>query len=193
MPPESHLPSTDLLLGMSEQNRERWNWKYDVFLSFRGEDVRKSFLSHLYGSLKRSGILTFKDDDELIRGEYISPSLFEAIENSKILLVVLSKNYASSAWCLDELVNIMECRDSESGQMVLPFFSYIDPSDVRKQTGSFGESFYKHQSRYPERKLHKWREALTKIGNLAGYVFNENRSVHSTLLFCPLYLNTFFM
>lgn len=154
-----------------------------MFLSFRGEDVREGFLSHLYESLVKSGIYTFRDDDELKRGENISPALLKAIETSKILLVVLSKNYASSAWCLDELVHIMKCHEIDSGQMVFPVFYNVEPSDIRRQTGSFGESFVKHESRYPESKLQKWRGALTQIGNLSGLCSSTKRSIsfHSAL------------
>ncbi|KAM7469049.1 hypothetical protein LguiA_007232 [Lonicera macranthoides] len=48
-------------------------WKYDVFLSFRGEDIRKTFIDHLYSTLVRSGIYTFKDDERLETGESIPP------------------------------------------------------------------------------------------------------------------------
>ena len=34
-------------------------WKYDVFLSFRGEDTRRSFTDHLHAALSRYGINTF--------------------------------------------------------------------------------------------------------------------------------------
>lgn len=170
------------------QKRERWS--YDVFFSFRGEDVRKNVLSYLYQSLVRSGIYTFKDDDGLERGENISSELLKAIENSKIHLVVLSKNYASSSWCLDELVHIMQCRESGSGQIVVPIFYDVNPSDVRRLKGSFAESFDKLKSRYPKRKLQKWKEALANVANLAGFVA-DNWSVCYTPLCCPLYLKCF--
>ena len=54
--------------------------KYDVFLSFRGINTHKSFTDHLYTALQRKGILTFRDDEELERGKYISPELSKAIE-----------------------------------------------------------------------------------------------------------------
>uniref|UniRef100_A0A1J3FJB4 TMV resistance protein N n=2 Tax=Noccaea caerulescens TaxID=107243 RepID=A0A1J3FJB4_NOCCA len=150
------------------RNRERWS--YDLFISFRGADVRNGFVSHLYESLVRAGIYTFKDDQELERGEYISAELLKAIENSRILLVVLSKNYASSPWCLDELLHIMHCREScDSGQLVLPIFYNVDPSDVRRQRGSSGKYFHRHARRHPESKLNKWKEALTKVANLSGF------------------------
>ncbi len=82
-------------------------WTYDVFLSFRGTDTRSNFTSHLYNSLHKKVINTFIDD-ELIRGEEISPALLKAIEGSRISIVILSKNYATSTWCLEELLKILE-------------------------------------------------------------------------------------
>ena len=76
-------------------------WKYDVFLSFKGEDTRKSFTDHLYTTLKQKGIFTFRDDEELERGKPFKPELLEAIEESLYAIVILSKNYAYSTWCLD--------------------------------------------------------------------------------------------
>nr|AFP55565.1 TIR-NBS-LRR [Rosa rugosa] len=57
-------------------------WKYDVFLSFRGEDTRKGFTDYLYKELQRQGIRTFRDDPQLERGTAISPELLTAIEQS---------------------------------------------------------------------------------------------------------------
>ncbi|OMO92690.1 hypothetical protein COLO4_17386 [Corchorus olitorius] len=56
--------------------------KYDVFLSFRGDDTRNNFTDHLLAALKRSGIITFKDDENLEAGESIAPGLSKAIQES---------------------------------------------------------------------------------------------------------------
>ncbi|GLT68118.1 hypothetical protein SLA2020_403770 [Shorea laevis] len=72
-------------------------------------------------------------DDKLRSGNEISPALIQAIEESKISIIVLSKNYASSRWCLDELTKILECRNTRE-QQVLPLFYDVDPSEVRNQT-----------------------------------------------------------
>uniref|UniRef100_A0A6N2M4J1 TIR domain-containing protein n=1 Tax=Salix viminalis TaxID=40686 RepID=A0A6N2M4J1_SALVM len=96
--------------GGLRHNPSETRWSNDVFLSFRGEDTRKNFTDHLHSALIQAGIRTFKDDNNLPRGEEISPQLLRAIEGSRISVVVFSKNYASSTWCLDELVKIMECR-----------------------------------------------------------------------------------
>ena len=117
-----------------QYNRRKPLWIHDVFLSFRGIDTRSSFTSHLYASLLNSGIKVFMDNDSLQRGDRISTSLLRAIEQSQIVVVVFSRNYADSRWCLDELVKIMECYNT-IGQVVLPVFYNVDPSKVRHQTG----------------------------------------------------------
>lgn len=150
-----------------------------MFLSFRGADVRMNFLSHLYKSLRSWGIITFMDDVELERGEYIPQQLLEAIETSKILIVVLSQDFASSAWCLNELVHIMKGRRRTPRQLVFPIFFNVDPSDLRKQRGSYAKSFSMHKSRYPSNKVKDWREALTEVANLSGWDMRY-RSVCST-------------
>ncbi|XP_024197138.2 disease resistance protein RPV1, partial [Rosa chinensis] len=122
----------------------RRQWKYDVFLSFRGEDTRLGFTTQLYSALIGKGILTFMDDAELEKGKSIRPELLAAIEDSRSAIVILSKKYAASSWCLDELVKIIQCM-KDMGQQVFPVFYGADPSDVRHQTGSFELIKWEHQ------------------------------------------------
>lgn len=70
--------------------------KFEVFLSFKGEDTHKIFMGHLYPALNRRGIYTFMDDEELERGKSTSPELLKAIEESSISVVIPSRKYASS-------------------------------------------------------------------------------------------------
>ena len=143
--------------------------RYDVFLSFRGEDTRNNFTAHLYQALCQKGINTFIDDDKLERGQVISPALVAAIQNSMFSIVVLSQNYASSRWCLEELVKIVECMKS-MGQRVLPIFYNVDPSDVRKQKGMFGEALAKHEENSENlKRVQSWKDALTQVANLSGW------------------------
>ncbi|GFY94386.1 disease resistance protein [Actinidia rufa] len=67
-----------------------------VFLSFRGKDTRKTFTDHLYTALMQAGFHTFRDDEEIEKGENIESELKRAIEQSRISIIVLSKDYASS-------------------------------------------------------------------------------------------------
>ncbi|XP_068342672.1 TMV resistance protein N-like [Pyrus communis] len=149
------------------------SWEYDVFLSFRGEDTRTNFTDHFYKALEDKAITTFIDR-QLKRGEEISSALLEAIEESRMSIIVFSENYASSRWCLDELVHIFECRKSRQ-QIVWPVFYKVDPSDVRKQTSNFGDAFTKLKCKFEDNKekILTWTSALRDAANLSGYTFKE--------------------
>nr|KYP52482.1 Putative disease resistance protein At4g11170 family [Cajanus cajan] len=118
----------------------------DVFVSFRGEDIRRRLLSHLIDTFQRRQINVFVDV-KLKRGDEIWPSLVGAIQGSFISLIIFSQDYASSLWCLEELVIILECRE-KYGQIVIPVFKHVDPCDVRHQFGSYKIAFVEHGRKY---------------------------------------------
>ena len=146
------------------------NYEYEVFLSFRGAETRKTFTDHLYTALNQKSIYTFRDDEQLERGTFINEELSKAIKKSRFAIVILSNDYASSRWCLTELAEIVECMEMKK-LTVLPVFHYVDASDVRNQKGTFAEAFVKHEERFKETiaDVEKWRFALTKVANLAGW------------------------
>ncbi|KAL4570072.1 hypothetical protein LXL04_025723 [Taraxacum kok-saghyz] len=143
------------------------SWKYHVFLSFRGEDTRNTFVGHLYSALEQEGIFTYKDDETLPPGESVHPALMKAIEESQIAVIIFSENYGDSSWCLDELLHIMKCRDTR-GLIVLPIFYDVGPSEVRKQKRKYGESMAKHELEN-KTKVESWRKALTDASNISGW------------------------
>ncbi|MED6107802.1 hypothetical protein PIB30_017692 [Stylosanthes scabra] len=149
-------------------------YKYDVFISFRGQDTRYGFTGYLYEALSNKGIHSFIDDQELQKGDEITPSLLRSIQESRIAIIVLSPNYASSSFCLDELVHILHYIKGNN-RLVLPVFYKVDPSDVRHLKKSFGEAMAKHEERFKNdmNKVHKWKKALHQIANLSGYHFKD--------------------
>ncbi|XP_028768747.1 TMV resistance protein N [Neltuma alba] len=155
---------------MGSRTTRRWN--YHVFLSFRGEDTRRNFTDHLYAALQRKGIVTFRDDKKLERGQVISNELMKAIEESLFAIVILSQDYASSSWCLDELQKIVE---SNQNLTVFPVFFEVDPSDVRQQKGIIGKAFEKHEGKFPDCRVTGWRRALTQVANFAGWDTRNKR------------------
>ncbi|KAI5587031.1 hypothetical protein BDE02_05G004100 [Populus trichocarpa] len=144
---------------------------YDVFLSFRGEDTRRNFTDHLYKALSREGIPTFRDDDGIRRGENIELEIKKAIQETKLSIIVFSKEYASSRWCLDELEMIMERRRTV-GHIVFPVFYDVDPSEVGTQTGRYGEEFAKHEIHFKDR-VEGWRKALKEVAYMEGMVLED--------------------
>ncbi|KAB2614686.1 protein suppressor of npr1-1 [Pyrus ussuriensis x Pyrus communis] len=147
--------------------------KYDVFISFRGEDTRFNITSHLHAALVQRKIETYIDYN-LQRGEEIGPALLGAIEKSTLSVIIFSPDYASSTWCLEELVHILKCKKN-SGQIVIPIFYNINPSDIRQQRGSYARAFAQLKKRFSDSidKVQKWRDALTTAANLAGFDYSE--------------------
>ena len=157
--------------GVSFSSSTCW-WDYDVFLSFRGEDTRNGFTGHLYHALCNKGINTFIDND-LQRGEEISGELLKTIRSSRISIIIFSQNYAFSAWCLDELVEILNCK--QNGQLVLPVFYKVDPSEVRKQEGNFKVALTKQEIKFKNNIeiVQRWRAALYEAASLSGWHYKD--------------------
>ncbi|CAN1805500.1 Disease resistance protein L6 [Linum perenne] len=147
--------------------------EYEVFLSFRGPDVRKSFVDFLYSYLVRSKIRTFRDEEELRKGETIASSLIQAITESKIYIPILSNSYASSKWCLQELAKMVECCREGNGHIILPVFYFMDPRDVRHQAGPYEEAFEQHSKKHDPVTVQKWRTALQEVGQMKGWHVTE--------------------
>jgi hypothetical protein len=157
--------------GASSSSFTHRSKNFDVFLSFRGEDTRHGFTSHLYNALCQRSIYTFIDDN-LPRGEKISDELLKTIEDSTISIIIFSENYASSAWCLDELAKIVECKKND--HLVVPVFYKVDPSEVRNQKGKFGEELAKHEEKFKgDKKVQRWREALHEAASISGWHYNN--------------------
>ncbi|KAI6705142.1 hypothetical protein NL676_008104 [Syzygium grande] len=119
-------------------------WKYDVFMSFRGENIKKTFAAHLFHALRQVQIYYFWDNDKVETGIFIEPKLLDAIHNSRVALVVFTTNYAKSWWCLNELVDIPQCN-----RRCLA----IHTDDALVQ---------------------KWRDALKEAENLSGWHLNND-------------------
>ncbi|KAL5062972.1 hypothetical protein RYX36_024709, partial [Vicia faba] len=157
-------------------------WIHDVFVNFRGKDTRRNIVAHLVAALKNAGVNTYMDD-QLHTGTELGPQLLGAIENSHISILVFSKNYTESTWCLKELEKIMECHIS-NGQLVVPVFYYLDPSVVRNQNGDFGKVLratakkvcFRSGGEKMEKLLSNWTAALTQAANFAGWDVNNYRS-----------------
>ncbi|BBN69975.1 Putative disease resistance TIR-NBS-LRR class protein [Prunus dulcis] len=95
-----------------------------------------------------------------------------AIEESQISAVILSKNYATSTWCLDELATMVELAANTKSRLILPVFYDVTPSEVREQTGEhFKEVFAQHDKDFKGEpgKVTRWKESLTEIANLSGF------------------------
>ncbi|EOA12670.1 hypothetical protein CARUB_v10027808mg, partial [Capsella rubella] len=139
-----------------------------VFINFRGIELRRNFISFLHAALVNASINVFIDEDELLGSDLVN--LLKRIEESEIALVIFSKDYTSSNWCLDELAKIKERKD-QGRLIVIPIFYKLELN------GKFGDRFrdmnrnHKHE---PE-KTQKWKDALKSIPHINGMVLPEQR------------------
>ncbi|CAN1171615.1 Disease resistance protein L6 [Linum perenne] len=152
--------------------------EYEVFLSFRSPDIRQTFADCLYSCLVRSKIRTFRDEEELQRGESIGQSLVKAITESKVYIPIFT-HYASSKWCLQELAKIVECWKTGGGakgqHVIFPVFYFIDPRDVRlSDSGSYKEAFELHSLKHDPETILEWKEALREVGEMKGWHVTES-------------------
>ncbi|GLT71272.1 hypothetical protein SLA2020_433050 [Shorea laevis] len=109
-----------------------------------------------------AGIHTFRDDEELPRGNHISTELLKAIQGSRVSIVVFSKGYASSRWCLDELVEIMHCGDERVHKWRAALTEAADYSGWDLQNISNG-----YESRFIEMIV---KETLCKVSQVCFHV-----------------------
>ena len=124
--------------------------------------------------MKQKGIITFRDEEGL-EWENTIFELFKAIEELQFVIIILSKNYASSKWYLDELTKIIKCK-KEIGLIILPIFYNVDPTDVRNQTWTFEQAFIDHKKCFKDNieKVQTWRAALREVANISGW-YLQNR------------------
>ena len=107
---------------------------------------------------------------DFAHSEDLGSELGKGIKLSRCSVVVFSKDYASSKWCLDELVFILKQKET-SGHVLIPVLYNVERSQVRKQTDSFAEAFTKHEQRFKREaggmdKVEGCREALRKVTGL---------------------------
>ncbi|PKI38617.1 TMV resistance protein N-like isoform X2 [Punica granatum] len=141
--------------------------EFEVFLSFRGSDNRKSFTDYLYHSLTDAGVRTFRDNEELRVGEEIGPKLMKSIQQSKIFIPIFSRDYASSKWCLKEVTEMVKCM-KENKRSIMPIFLDVTPDEVQHQSGGYAKSFSAHENRFGVEVVQVWRAALREVVKLKG-------------------------
>lgn len=152
-----------------------------VFINFRGEELRKSFVSHLYDALDRSGINAFIDSDMNPGEELIT--LFKTIEESNIALAILSSKYTESRWCLDELVKIKECGTKGEGcknLVVIPIFYKLDTSVVENLESEFGVKLWNvWRNGVRDDRIVRWNAALQDMLSRAALIYDGSMYVNN--------------
>ncbi|KAH6557917.1 hypothetical protein KP509_1Z086200 [Ceratopteris richardii] len=151
---------------------------YDVFICHWHEDTQLNAVSVLRGILLSRGITPFvvgygKNERET---EPISDVL-NAMKSSKVHVILLSPNFASSKRCLEEVVHIMNTQDSSEASdaspkpKVLPIFYDVEPSTVRHQQKDYDFSKIPGST---EEERQQWATALYQLSLLNGFEYKTN-------------------
>ncbi|KAL8258307.1 hypothetical protein R6Q59_030348 [Mikania micrantha] len=182
----AHLQEQSGLSASSPQSTHvssSQSWEYDVFISFRREDTRKTFIDHVYSNLAYQHIITYRDDHTISKEASATSSFIKGVQKSRIAIIFFTQSYASSSCCLDELAFIIK-NSIERGQIVFPIFYDVKPSEVIKQTGLYGAAFERHELKYNNNKVQSWRDALSCAGVLAGCDCCERRNINMIYKIC---------
>lgn len=139
---------------------------YHAFLSFKSE-TRESFTRFLYEALKDEGFVAFMDTTDIHVGDKVNCTIKEGIRNSMSAIIVFSSNYASSTWCLDELVLILG-RMKSSRYFIIPIFYEVKVRDIKHQLGNYSSALEKHRLRHGDKVVEKWKQALAEVENIFG-------------------------
>ncbi|XP_056159856.1 disease resistance protein L6-like [Syzygium oleosum] len=166
-------------LCFSEKKRRQTKWQ--VFLTFRGPDTRRGFAAYLYISLVAAKIKVFSNYDPSLIGTYVGCEIQNAIDHCKISIPILSENYASSHYCLDELAQMVECKRTK-GQKILPIFYKVKPSNVRDVSHRFGEDMLLHKELVNGVTYERWERALREVGSSKGWVSEKIANGHEGVL-----------
>ncbi|KAF8110078.1 hypothetical protein N665_0088s0089 [Sinapis alba] len=163
----SKIPAKDTLSGPLHIHNDN-----QVFINFRGEELRCSFVSHLVDAFTRYGINFFIDNDEQ-KGKD-RKHLFARIKQSRMALTIFSRRYAESRWCLNELARIKKRADKRKLQ-VIPIFFKVKAASVRYQKAEFGRNFWRLAKTSSGEQIKKWKEALESVSDKMGLSLGDKR------------------
>ncbi|KAH9288615.1 hypothetical protein KI387_032732 [Taxus chinensis] len=149
---------------------------YDVFINHRGPDVKETLAFELHSSLQEKGCRAFLHSEELELGDYIPSTLRDAICSSSVQIAIFSKRYAESAWCLAELVLMLETKAK-----FIPVFYEVEPWELRHiEKGVYAKAFSENErkGRYLN-DLETWKRALNTAASFSGYELKRDEHYYS--------------
>ncbi|GLJ18872.1 hypothetical protein SUGI_0337200 [Cryptomeria japonica] len=162
--------------------------QYNVFLSFRGSDIRKTLVDHMLESFAAAGIKVYRVDQTREKGNDIWTSLTKALDDSDIIIPIFSRDYARSPWCLDELVHMWKYK-----MIIIPLFYHVQPCQIRhaysqpkaaSEANPYSEALEEHQrkGRYLPEIIEEWKQALKEVSNFKGWTTDGEFEFEGRLL-----------
>ncbi|KAL1217638.1 Disease resistance protein CHS1 [Cardamine amara subsp. amara] len=129
----------------------------EVFLNFRGEEMRKTFASHLVSSFKTKCITSFIASEPFEAGDR------EAMEQSRVAIPVISSECLNSDMWVDDLRKIIEC-EKIGTLTAIPVFFNVNLLDIAiRATGKYADT--------QNETVRKW--LYTKVAGKSSFNSND--------------------
>jgi hypothetical protein len=101
-----------------------------IFISYSSKD--KEFVNKLSYDLLSSGLPVWLDSWEIQLGDSLYDKIFDGLDTSSYILIVVSKNYNKSTWTSKEFKAMLSKEDRENRKIIIPVL-IDDSSDIPLQ------------------------------------------------------------
>lgn len=91
---------------------------FHAFISYRSSD--RPFALRLFERMDALGLRVFLDQNELLPGDALAGTLHEALGRSHAAVMLLSKSYLASPWCLAECERLVHLSITKPGFRLIP-------------------------------------------------------------------------
>ena len=129
-----------------------------VFISYRRLDEQKEFTEKFVQQLRNQSITVWFDDDGIVAGDWLVPTIRKNIENSDIVVCVLSDEFFKSEYCQNELA----CANRDKKRFF--FIKWNDtklPKDFMFTAG--GIRYHTYKTENPDAELKKCVDEFMKV------------------------------
>jgi hypothetical protein len=99
--------------------------KWDVFISHASED-KSEYVNPLVEELEKEGLKVWIDTTELTVGDSLRKKIDEGLRYSRFGIVILSENYFSKQWPLNELEGLLSLQTQQGKKRILPIWCGVE-------------------------------------------------------------------
>ncbi|KAH7307171.1 hypothetical protein KP509_22G048700 [Ceratopteris richardii] len=146
--------------------------EYDIFVCHRGPDTKRNVVSVLSGMLRSKGITCFVDY-QMEYGTHANSEIDAAIRSSRVSIIILSPNFATSKWCLNEVDQIIRkgvTGGPSAAHKVVPVF--YDVHSIGQQATDTRYHVPK-VNRADNAEIKNWGKALKDVYDLQGFIYDS--------------------
>lgn len=128
--------------------------KYDVFISHCSRDKLK-YVDDLVLEIKALGIKVFYDSESITWGDNIKDKIDEALKNSSLAVVVISKSFLDREWTNYELEELLNRQESNGEKLILPLLYRISKKQMEEKYKFLSNIHFLYAKKYSKKEIAK--------------------------------------